>query len=67
MQGITKVKTSVKDFWDNFVKVLRRPDMIILPGNLSFFFFLAIIPFLGMISYGASFLNLSTDYLYRKS
>jgi len=61
---INKAKVSIKDFFDNFIKVLRRSDMVLLPGNLSFFFVLAIIPTLGLISYGASILNLSTDVLY---
>ena len=61
---IDKAKTTIKDFWHNFLRVLRRNDMILLPGHLSFFFVLAIIPTLGLISYGASMLNLSTDILY---
>jgi len=61
---IDKAKYTIKDFYENFIKVLRRSDMILLPGNLSFFFVLAIIPTLGLISYGASILNLSTDVLY---
>ncbi len=64
MNGVKKAKGTIKDFWVHFLKVLRRSDMIILPGNLSFFFVLAIIPVLGLLSYGASFLNLSTDLLY---
>ena len=61
---VNKAKVSIKDFFSNFLKVLRRQDMVLLPGNLSFFFVLAIIPMLGLISYGASILNLSTDILY---
>ena len=61
---IDKAKNSVKDFLKNFYTVLRRPDMVVLPGNLAFYFFLAIIPILALLSYGASILNLSTDYLY---
>lgn len=61
---LNKAKYDIKDFFDNFFRVLRRPDMVLLPGNLSFFFVLAIIPTLGLISYGASILNLSTDFLY---
>jgi len=61
---IDKAKYNIKDFFDNFFKVLRRRDMVLLPGTLSFFFVLAIIPTLGLISYGASILNLSTDLLY---
>jgi membrane protein len=61
---IDKAKTSIKDFFANFKMVVRRPDMVVLPGNLAFYFFLAIIPIIALISYGASILNLSTDYLY---
>lgn len=61
---INLAKNTIKDFFDNFFKVLRRRDMVLLPGTLSFFFVLAIIPTLGLISYGASILNLSTDLLY---
>ena len=61
---IDKAKTSIKDFFANFFRVLRRPDMVALPGNLAFFFVLAIIPTLALISYSASILNLSTDFLY---
>ena len=61
---IKNAKLKIKDFFHNIIKVLRRPDMVILPGNLSFFFVLAIIPSLSLISYGASILNLSVDFLY---
>ena len=43
-----------KDFWEDFKKVLNRPDMIILPGQLAFFFVLAIVPTI----------TLSTDVIY---
>ncbi len=59
-----KVKSNLKDFLENFLKVIRRPDMVMLPGNIAFFLFLAIIPTLSLISYGASILNLSVDFLY---
>lgn len=61
---IGKTKNNIKDFFKNFFKVLRRPEMVVLPGNLAFFFVLAIIPSLGLISYAAGVLNLSTDFLY---
>ena len=61
---VNKAKNSIKEFFDNFYKALRKPEMVVLPGNLSFFFVLAIIPSLALISYGASVLNLSTDFLY---
>ena len=61
---IKKAKNEIKDFFENFFKVIRRSEMIILPGNVSFFLCLAIIPTFGLISYGASILNLSVDFLY---
>lgn len=61
---LNNAKDTIKDFFENFIKVLRRRDMVLLPGTLSFFFVLAIIPTLGLISYAASILNLSTDILY---
>lgn len=32
----SRVKSSVKRFIDNFFKVIKRPDMVLLPGNLAF-------------------------------
>lgn len=61
---LDKTKTTIKEFLENFFRVLRRPDMVVLPGNLSFFFVLAIIPLFSLISFGASVLNLSVDFLY---
>lgn len=61
---IKNTKKAIKEFFHNFFRVIRRSDMVILPGNLAFFFVLAIIPTLGLISYGASMLNLSVDFLY---
>ena len=59
-----KLKGELKEFFDNFIKVLKRPDMAILPGQLAFFFVLAIVPTITLISYGATALNLSTDIIY---
>lgn len=59
-----KVRSRVKSFWKNFIKVIRRPEMAILPGQLAFFFVLAIVPTVTLITYGASLLNLSTDVIY---
>ena len=59
-----KLKNELKEFFDNFIKVLKRPDMAILPGQLAFFFVLAIVPTITIISYGASALNLSTNVIF---
>jgi len=61
---IKKTNVIIKDFFNNFYKVLRKPNMIILPGNIAFYFVLAIIPALSLLSFGASILNLSTDVIY---
>lgn len=58
------MKNKVKEFISRFNKVINRPEMIILPGQLAFFLMLAIIPTLTLITYGASVLNLNTDVLY---
>lgn len=59
-----KLKVNIKEFLDNFKKALLRPEMAILPGQLAFFFVLAIVPTITLISYGAALLNLSTDVIY---
>lgn len=59
-----KLKNELKEFFDNFIKVLKRPEMAILPGQLAFFFVLAIVPTITLISFGASLLNLSTDVIF---
>lgn len=59
-----KLKEKLKDFFDNFKRVLKRPEMAILPGQLAFFFVLAIVPTITLISFGASLLNLSTDIIF---
>lgn len=58
------IKTRLKKFYNNFLEVIRRPEMLILPGQLAYFFVLAIVPTITLISYEAALLNLSTDVLY---
>ena len=41
-----------------------KPEMLVLPGQLAFFFLLSIVPTITLIGYGAGFLNLSTDVIY---
>ena len=59
-----KIKNKIKNFARNFKNAIKRPEMSILPGQLAFFFVLAIVPTITIISYGASLLNLSTDVIY---
>lgn len=60
---IDKARRSVKEFLTDFFHALRKNEMVILPGNLAFYFVLAIMPTLSMLSLGASILNLSTDVI----
>lgn len=58
------MKLKLKEFWQNFISVLKRPEMAILPGQLAFFFVLSIVPTITIISYGASYLDLPIDFIY---
>lgn len=59
-----KFKNNFKEFFDNFIKVLKRPEMSILPGQLAYYFVLALVPTITLIGYGAAWLNLSTDIIF---
>ena len=59
-----KLKLELKEFYENFKKVLFKPEMAILPGQLAYFFVLASVPTITLISYEAALLNLSTDVIY---
>ncbi len=58
-----KIKKEFRDFFKRFKKIITRPEMGVLPGQLAFFFVLSIIPTLTLISYEVSILNLSTDVI----
>ena len=58
------MKKRIKAFFIRIYKVISRPDMLLLPGQIAFFFVLATIPTITLITYGASMLNLSTDRIY---
>ena len=57
------MKRKLKIFWNQFLKVLNRPDMVLLPGQLAFFLILSVVPIVTLVSYGASFLNLPVDFI----
>ncbi len=44
-----KLKTRAMEFIHTFIKITRRPDMRILPGNLAFFLILSIPPLLTLL------------------
>lgn len=53
----------LKNFKRNFIKVIKKPEMTVLPGQLAYFLVLALIPTITLVSYGAAILNISTDVL----
>ncbi len=59
-----RINKRLKNFVANFKEVITKPEMSILPGQLAYFFVLAIVPTITLVSMGAAFLNLSTDVIY---
>lgn len=57
------MKRRFKSFYKKFLKTLKRPEMSILPGQLAFFFVLSVVPIATLISYGASFFNVSINFI----
>lgn len=57
------MKKRFKKFLRNFWLVLNKPEILILPGNLAFFFILSVVPILTLISYAAFSLNLSMSFI----
>ncbi len=53
----------IKRGFSNFLKVLKRPEMEILPGHLAFSFVLSIVPTLTILTFIASSLNVSLDFI----
>ena len=52
-----------KSFLKKFLKTIRKPEMAILPGQLAFFFVLSVVPIVTIISYFASYLHVSVDFV----
>ena len=58
-----KISKRFKKFRKNFFKIIKKPEMSILPGQLAYSLVLAIIPTITLVTIIASVLNLSTDVL----
>ncbi len=59
-----EIRNDLKLFFKNFKMALLKPEMLVLPGQLAFFFILSIVPTITLIGYGAGLLNLNTDVIY---
>lgn len=55
----------VSHFLQNVYKVIMKPEMVILPGQLAFYFVLSIVPTISLISYWASLLKYPSDFIYK--
>ena len=53
-----------KTFLSNVKMVLKRPELIVLPGQLAFFFVLALVPTVTLLSYLSSSFHVSTEFVY---
>lgn len=60
---MSSMKNRLKQYFQKFFRVLNRPDMILLPGQLAFFLILSVVPIVTLVSYGASFLHLPIDFI----
>ena len=54
-----KIKKGVNDF----LKIINKPEMKILPGHLAFSFVLSIVPTLTILTYVASAFHVSLDFI----
>ena len=57
------MKEKLKRGIHNFIKVITKPEMEILPGHLAFSFVLSIVPTLTILTFVASFFHLSLDFI----
>lgn len=55
------MKQKIKGYFKNLFKILRKPEMAILPANIAFNLILAIIPLLTIIVLIASYFDLSIE------
>lgn len=56
---MNKIKNGLKQIWQS----IRKPEMLILPGNLAFFLVMSLIPTISFFGIVASLFSLSTDLL----
>ncbi len=57
------MKNKLKRGASNFFKIIKRPEMEILPGHLAFAFVLSLVPTLTILTYIASVLHVSMDFI----
>lgn len=60
---VSKMQERLKRGFNNFLKIITKPEMEILPGHLAFSFVISIVPTLTILTYIASALNVSMDFI----
>lgn len=60
---IFPILKKIKNYILEIINALKKTEMNILPGNIAFFFVLALVPAFTIIVYFASFFNLSIDLI----
>ena len=55
------MKERIKNYFKKLLDILRKPEMRILPGNVAFYFVLAIIPIFTIIVLVASYFSISVS------
>lgn len=55
------MKNRIKEFWENFIELMKKREMSILPGHLAYFFVLSVVPIISLIVYIASSFNLPIE------
>lgn len=59
-----KLKKKIKIFWENFMTVLKRPEMTVLPGSFAYYLVLSIVPTITLITYVATFFNVPSNFIF---
>ena len=54
-----KAHKLINNFWD----IMFQPEMLVLPGQLAFFFILSVVPILTLISIGAASFNINLEFI----
>lgn len=56
---LEKAKKFIIHLWE----LITKPEMLVLPGQLAYFFLLAIVPTFTLLAYGSSLFHLSFDFV----
>ena len=53
----------LKEFFTNLIQIMKRKEMLILPGHLAFYFVLSVVPIITIIFFVATSFNLSLNVI----